>query len=57
MKESIIYEIMEYRNCDEHYSWGLYATEELAIEFLKSKNWLNCEDFEILERKIIYKLK
>lgn len=56
LKREFVYEIMEYRSFDEHYSWGLFINEELAKEFLKTKNWLDCEDFEIIEREIIYKL-
>lgn len=41
-----IYEIMEYRNCDEHYSWGVYSTEENARLYLKYKRWDDNDDFE-----------
>lgn len=56
IKENVVYEIMEWRSCNEHYSWGLFITEELAKEFLKIMGWLDCEDFDIKERKIVYQL-
>ena len=40
-----IYEIMEYRNCDEHYSWGVYSTEENARLYLKYMRWDDNDDF------------
>ena len=52
-----IYEIMEYRNCDEHYSWGVYSTEENARLYLKCMGWDNDEDFEIIEREVDEKLR
>ena len=47
-----VYEIMEDRNCDEHYSWGIYSTEENARKYLKYMNWDNDDDFEIIEYKV-----
>ena len=47
-----VYEIIEYRNCDEHYSWGIYSTEENARKYLKYMNWDNDDDFEIIEYKV-----
>lgn len=47
-----IYEIMEYRNCDEHYSWGVYSTEENARLYLKYMRWDDDADFEIIEREV-----
>ena len=47
-----VYEIMEYRNCDEHYSWGIYSTEENARKYLKYMKWNNDDDFEIIEYEV-----
>ena len=47
-----VYEIIEYRNCDEHYSWGIYSTEENARKYLKFMKWDNDNDFEIIEYKV-----
>ena len=52
-----IYEIMEYRNCDEHYSWGVYSTEENARLYLKYMRWDDNADFEIIEREVDEKLR
>lgn len=52
-----IYEIMEYRNCDEHYSWGVYSTEENARLYLKYMRWDDDADFEIIEREVDEKLR
>ena len=48
---------MEYRNYDEHYSWGIYSSRENAEIYLKMKGWDNCEDFEIIEHELDEKLK
>ena len=48
----VVYEIMEHRNCDEHYSWGFFTTEENAKKYLKSKKWDNCENFKILTHQL-----
>ena len=47
-----VYEIIEYRNCEEHYSWGIYSTEENARKYLKFMKWDNDNDFEIIEYKV-----
>lgn len=52
-----VYQIMEYRNCDEHYSWGMYSTEENARLYLNQMGWGNCEDFEIVTYELDEKLK
>ena len=52
-----IYEIMEYRNCDEHYSWGVYSTEENARLYLKYMRWDDDADFEIIEREVDEELR
>ena len=52
-----IYEIMEYRNCDEHYSWGVYSTEENARLYLKYMRWDDDANFEIIEREVDEKLR
>lgn len=52
-----IYEIMEYRNCDEHYNWGVYSTEENARLYLKYMRWDDNDDFEIIEREVDEKLR
>ena len=52
-----IYEIMEYRNCDQHYSWGVYSTEENARLYLKYMRWDDDADFEIIEREVDEKLR
>ena len=51
-----VYQIMEYRNWDEHYSWGIYSSEENARLYLKQKGWDKCEDFEILTHVLDEKL-
>ena len=48
---------MEYRNCDEHYSWGAYSTEENARLYLKYMRWDDNDDFEIIEREVDEKLR
>ena len=52
-----VYEIMEYRNCDEHYSWGVYSTEENARLYLKYMRWDDDADFEIIEREVDEELR
>ena len=52
-----IYEIMEYRNCGEHYSWGIYSSEENARKYLKYMKWDNNDDFEIIEHDVDAKLR
>ena len=52
-----IYEITEYRTCDEHYSWGVYSTEENARLYLKYMRWDDNADFEIIEREVDEKLR
>ena len=52
-----VYEIMEYRNCDEHYSWGIYSSEENARKYLKYMKWDNDNDFVIIEHKVDEKLR
>ena len=52
-----VYEIMEYRNCDEHYSWGIYSTEENARKYLKYMNWENNDEFEIIEHIVDEELR
>ena len=47
-----VYEIIEYRNCDEHYSWGIYSTEENARIYLKYMRWDKNDDFEIIEYEV-----
>lgn len=51
-----VYEIMEYRNCDEHYSWGIYSSEENARKLLNYMRWNDNDDFEILEREVDFEL-
>lgn len=51
-----VYEIMEYRNCDEQYSWGLYSSEENARKLLNYMRWNDNDDFEILEREVDFEL-
>ena len=52
-----VYEIMEYRNYDKHYSWGLYSTEENARIYLNHMGWNNDDDFVIIEHKVDEKLR
>lgn len=52
-----VYQIMEYRNWDEHYSWGIYSSEENARLYLKQKRWDKCEDFEIVSYELDENLK
>ena len=47
-----VYEIIEYRNCDEHYSWGIYSTEENAIIYLNYMGWNDNDEFEIIEHEV-----
>lgn len=53
----IVYQIMEYRNCDEHYSWGMYSSKENVRLYLKQMGWDKCEDFEIVSYELDEKLK
>ena len=48
---------LEYRNCDEHYSWGLYSTEENARMYLNHMRWNDNDDFVIIEHKVDEKLR
>ena len=43
-----VYEIIEYRNCDELYSWGIYSTEENARIYLNYMGWNDNDEFEII---------
>ena len=52
----VFYQIMEYRNWDEHYSWGIFSSEENAKLYLKLKGWDKCDDFEIIEHIVDEKL-
>lgn len=52
----VVYQIMEYRSWDEHYSWGIFSSEENAKLYLIYKGWDNCEDFEIIEHIVDEKL-
>lgn len=52
-----VYQIIEYRNFDEHYSWGIYSSEENAKLYLKIKGWDICENFEIIEYELDEKIK
>ena len=52
-----VYEIMEYRNCNEHYSWGLYSTEEKARMYLNYMRWNDNDDFVIIEHDVDAKLR
>ena len=47
-----VYEIMEYRNCDEHYSWGIYSTKENARKYLNYMRWNDNDEFEIIEYEV-----
>ena len=44
----LVYQIVERRNWSEHYTWGIYSSEENAKRYLKEKGWNDCEDFEII---------
>ena len=52
----IVYQIMEYRSWNEHYTWGIYSSEENAKLFLKKKGWDDCEDFKIIPYVVDEKL-
>ena len=52
-----VYQIMEFRNFDEHYSWGIYSSEENAKLYLKIKGWDKLENFEIIEYELDEKIK
>ena len=52
-----VYEIIEYRNCKQHCSWGIYSTEENARKYLKYMKWDNDDDFEIIEYKVDVNLR
>ena len=47
-----VYEIVEYRNCEENYSWGIYSTEENARMYLNYMGWNGNDDFEIIEYEV-----
>lgn len=52
----IVYQIMEYRNWDEHYSWGIFSSEENAKIYLQQKGWDKCQNFKILSYIVDEKL-
>ena len=52
-----VYEIIEYRNCDEHYSWWIYSTEENVRMYLNHMRWNDNDDFEIIEHEADAKLR
>ena len=53
----VVYQIMEYRSFDEHYSWGIYSSEENANLYLKTMGWDNNLDFEIIPYEVDGRLK
>ena len=48
----VVYEIMEYRSWNEHYSWGFFIIEENVKIYLFFFFWVICDDFEILTHQI-----
>ena len=52
----IVYQIMEYRNWDERYSWGIFSSEENAKIYLKQKGWDKYENFKIIPHIVDEKL-
>ena len=53
----VVYQIMEYRNCDEDFSWGVFSSEQKAKLYLKTMGWDNNLDFEIIPHVLDEKLK
>ena len=53
----VVYQIMEYRSFDEHYSWGIYSSEENVNLYLKTMGWDNNLDFEIIPYEVDGRLK
>ena len=47
-----VYEIIAYRYCYEHYSLGIYSSEENARIYLNSMEWDDIYDFEIIEHEV-----
>lgn len=52
-----VYLIMEYRSCDEHFSRGIYSSEENAIIYLKQMGWDNDNSFKIIPYELDINLK
>ena len=52
-----VYEIIAYGYCYEHYSLGIYSTEENARIYLNYMRWNDNDDFEIIEHKVDEKLR
>lgn len=53
----MVYQIMEYRNWADAYSWGVFSSEENARLYLKQKGWDKYEEFEIVSYELDEKLK
>lgn len=51
-----IYQIHEYRSCEEHYLHGTYSRKSKAEKILKDNGWLNDDCFEIEEILVDYNL-
>ena len=52
-----VYEIIASRYCYEHYSLGIYSTEENARIYLNSMEWDDDYDFEIIEHEVDEKIR
>ena len=53
----IVYQIMEHTCWGEDYSWGIYSSEENANLYLKTMDWDNDIDFEIVPYVVDENLK
>ena len=53
----VVYQIMEYKNCDEYFSWGIFSSEQKAKLYLEYENWDNNVDFEIIPYVLDERLK
>lgn len=54
---NIVFIVMEYRSCDEHYNLGVFSTKDKATQYLKDNKWLGVEGFEIETYELDKELK
>ena len=52
-----VYQIMEYRSCEEHLTWGVYSSEKNARIYLKRMGWDNDNNFKIVPYELDENLK
>ena len=52
-----VYEIVQYGNFGEQYSYGIFSSEENARLYLSYAGWKDDDDFEIIEHTVDVKLR